>query len=111
MHILNDFLILWKELSDQFVQLDLVDPVLREVNLEGVPQGHHLQLGELVLLNKKCMAKTFPLIAQFHLFLCRLFDLFLILLCFLLLILVFFWLEKSDRRYEVPENLGQTRKM
>ena len=59
MHILNDFLILWKELSDQFVQLDLVDPVLREVNLEGVPQGHHLQLGELVLLKQEVQDFSF----------------------------------------------------
>ena len=46
-------------MSDQFVQLDLVDPVLGEVDLEGVPQGHHLELRELVLLKREMYFNNF----------------------------------------------------
>ena len=45
--------LLWKKLRNKLIQLNLVDLVLREVDLEGVPQRHHLQLCELVLLSKK----------------------------------------------------------
>ena len=45
--------LLWEELGDQFIQLDFVDCVLGKVNLERVPQSHHFQLGELVLLEEE----------------------------------------------------------
>ena len=47
--------LLWKKLRNKLIQLNLVDLVLREVDLEGVPQCHHLKLCELVLLRRKKM--------------------------------------------------------
>ena len=98
-------------MSDQFVQLDLVDPVLGEVDLEGVPQGHHLELRELVLLKREMYLNNFSSDRQsLYLLLRRLLGLFLVLLRFLLIILAFFWLEKSNGRYEVPEKSGSDQK-
>ena len=52
--------LLWKKLRNKLIQLNLVDLVLREVDLEGVPQCHHLQLCELVLLGKKIIGFLAP---------------------------------------------------
>ena len=93
--------LLWKKLRNKLIQLNLVDLVLGEVDLEGVPQRHHLQLCELVLLSKK---NNWIFLFQIfvHLLIYGFFLFLLLLFLFLLLILVLFRLVKSNRRNEVP---------